>query len=45
MIRPFGAAPLLEQACAMGDIFTELEAKLKRLEQFEKEAMDEMAPS
>jgi adenylate cyclase len=29
----------------MGDIFAELEAKLKRLEQFEKESMDEMAPS
>jgi adenylate cyclase len=29
----------------MGDIFSELEAKLKRLEQFEKEAMIDMAPS
>jgi adenylate cyclase len=29
----------------MGEIFTELEAKLKRLEQFERGAMEEMAPS
>ncbi|KAH8727810.1 hypothetical protein GQ44DRAFT_769873 [Phaeosphaeriaceae sp. PMI808] len=45
MMRPFGTAPLLEQACNMGDIFADLEAKLKRLEQFEKEALDDMAPS
>jgi adenylate cyclase len=45
MMRPFGAAPLLDQACHMGDIFSELEAKLKRLEMFEKEAMIDMAPS
>jgi adenylate cyclase len=45
MVRPFGAAPLLEQACHMGEIFSELEAKLKRLEQFERGAMEEMAPS
>ncbi|KAI2485941.1 PP2C multi-domain protein [Pyrenophora tritici-repentis] len=45
MIRPFGAAPLLQQACHMGDIFTELEAKLKRLEEFERGAMEGMAPS
>jgi adenylate cyclase len=45
LIRPFGTAPLLEQACPMGDIFIELEAKLKRLNQFETEALDEMAPS
>jgi len=44
-IRPFGSAPLLEQACAMDDIFAELEAKLKRLELFEAEAMATMAPS
>jgi adenylate cyclase len=44
-MRPFGAAPLLEQACHMGDIFTELDAKLKRLEEFEREAMEGMAPS
>jgi adenylate cyclase len=29
----------------MGDIFAELDAKLKRLEQFEQEAMFDMAPS
>ena len=29
----------------MGDIFAELDAKLKRLEQFETEAMEGMAPS
>jgi hypothetical protein len=29
----------------MGDIFEELQGKLKRLEQFEEEAMDGMAPS
>ncbi|KAL6156846.1 hypothetical protein ACJBU6_04432 [Exserohilum turcicum] len=45
LIRPFGAAPLLQQACHMGDIFTELEAKLKRLEEFERGAMEGMAPS
>lgn len=45
MIRPFGAAPLLQQACHMGDIFEELKAKLNRLEQYEAEAMEGMAPS
>ncbi|KAF1832424.1 PP2C-domain-containing protein [Decorospora gaudefroyi] len=44
-IRPFGAAPLLEQACHMGDIFAELDAKMKRLEEFERGAMEGMAPS
>ncbi|KAF1848276.1 PP2C-domain-containing protein [Cucurbitaria berberidis CBS 394.84] len=44
-IRPFGSAPLLEQACHMGDIFAELDEKLKRLEQYEAEAMEGMAPS
>lgn len=29
----------------MDDIFAELAAKLKRLEQFEAETMDDMAPS
>lgn len=29
----------------MGDIFEELQAKLARLEQFEKEAIVDMAPS
>jgi adenylate cyclase len=29
----------------MGDIFTELDAKLKRLEEFERGAMEGMAPS
>jgi adenylate cyclase len=29
----------------MGDIFAELEAKLKRLEMFEREAIVDMAPS
>jgi len=29
----------------MGDIFSELEAKLKRLEEFEREAAVDMAPS
>jgi adenylate cyclase len=29
----------------MGDIFSELEAKLKRLEQFEQGALEDMAPS
>jgi adenylate cyclase len=45
MVRPFGAAPLLEQACHMGDIFAELEAKLQRLAMFEKDAIEDMAPS
>ena len=45
MIRPFGSAPLLQNACHMGDIFSELEAKLKRLEEFEREAAVDMAPS
>ncbi|KAJ4375234.1 hypothetical protein N0V83_002320 [Neocucurbitaria cava] len=44
-VRPFGSAPLLQQACHMGDIFAELDAKLKRLEQYEAEAMEGMAPS
>lgn len=29
----------------MGDIFAELDAKLKRLEEFEKGAIEGMAPS
>lgn len=29
----------------MGDILSELEAKLKRLEQYEAEAMEGLAPS
>ena len=45
MVRPFGAAPLLEQACHMGDIFSELEAKLKRLEEFERGAIEGMPSS
>ena len=45
MVRPFGTAPLLEQACHMGDIFAELEGKLKKLKQFEDEAAIDMAPS
>ncbi|KAF1916408.1 hypothetical protein BDU57DRAFT_450275 [Ampelomyces quisqualis] len=45
MMRPFSAAPLLDQACHMGDIFADLEAKLKRLEMFEREAIVDMAPS
>jgi adenylate cyclase len=44
-ILPFGSAPLLEQACHMDDIFAELDAKLKRLEEFERGAMEGMAPS
>jgi adenylate cyclase len=44
-MRPFGSAPLLQQACHMGDIFAELEAKLKRLEEFERGAIEGMAPS
>jgi adenylate cyclase len=45
MVRPFGAAPLLEQACPMGEIFKELQGQLNRLKMFEEEAMDGMAPS
>lgn len=45
MMRPFGSGTLLQQACHMGDIFAELEAKLKRLEQFEQAALVDMAPS
>jgi adenylate cyclase len=45
LVKPFGSAPLLEQACHMGDIFSELTAKLKRLEEFERGAMEGMAPS
>ncbi|KAL5113515.1 hypothetical protein ACEQ8H_008600 [Pleosporales sp. CAS-2024a] len=44
MIRPFGAAPLLQQACHMGDIFSELEEKLARLAMFERMAAKDMAP-
>jgi adenylate cyclase len=45
LVRPFNSGALLQQACHMGDIFLELTAKLKRLEQFEQEAMADMAPS
>jgi adenylate cyclase len=45
LVRPFNSAPLLQQACHMGEIFLELAAKLKRLDQFEQEAMADMAPS
>ncbi|KAJ6192791.1 phosphatase 2C-domain-containing protein [Bipolaris maydis] len=44
-MRPFGSAPLLQQACHMGDIFAELEAKLQRLAEFERGAIEGMAPS
>jgi adenylate cyclase len=45
MVRPFGAAPLLEQACHMGDIFAELEAKMKRLALLEREVAVDLAPA
>ncbi|KAG9206444.1 cysteinyl-tRNA synthetase [Epicoccum nigrum] len=45
MMRPFGSGTLLQQACQMGDIFSELQAKLARLEQFEQGAITDMAPS
>jgi adenylate cyclase len=45
LVRPFNSGSLLQQACHMGDIFLELTAKLKRLEQFEQETMADMAPS
>ncbi|KAH6644112.1 hypothetical protein C7974DRAFT_407818 [Boeremia exigua] len=45
MMRPIGSVPLVQQAGPMGDILTELAAKLKRLEQFEQAAMVDMAPS
>lgn len=45
MMRPFGSGTFVQQACNMGDIFSELQAKLARLEQFEQGAIEDMAPS
>ncbi|KAF2115465.1 hypothetical protein BDV96DRAFT_80210 [Lophiotrema nucula] len=38
MVRPFGSSPLLQQACPMADILSELQAQLKELQQFKEEA-------
>lgn len=46
LVRPFGASePLLRNACEMGDIFAELKAKLDRLQEYEREGLEGMAPS
>jgi len=38
MVRPFGQASLLEQACPMSDILVELQSQLSELQQFKDEA-------
>ncbi|KAF1963402.1 hypothetical protein CC80DRAFT_4847 [Byssothecium circinans] len=38
MIRPFGKGSLLEQACPMSDVLTELKCQLSELQQFKEEA-------
>ncbi|KAF2200568.1 PP2C-domain-containing protein [Delitschia confertaspora ATCC 74209] len=38
MVRPFGTAPLLQQACPMQDILGELAASLKELQRFREDA-------
>ena len=43
MVRPFGQAPLLEQACPMSDIIGELQAQLAELAQFKEEAAAQFA--
>ncbi|KAF1979523.1 PP2C-domain-containing protein [Bimuria novae-zelandiae CBS 107.79] len=38
MVRPFGQTPLLQQACPMSDIISELQLQLAELQQFKEEA-------
>ena len=42
MVRPFGQRPLLEQACPMADILTELQSQLQELQQYKDEAASGM---
>ncbi|OCK75710.1 PP2C-domain-containing protein [Lepidopterella palustris CBS 459.81] len=45
LIRPFGSVPILQQACPMEDIFTELTNQLKDLQAFKAEASFMIAPA
>ncbi|KAF2012161.1 PP2C-domain-containing protein [Aaosphaeria arxii CBS 175.79] len=42
MVRPFGQNSLLQQACPMADILTELQAQLKELQQFKDDASSQI---
>ncbi|KAF2878145.1 hypothetical protein BDV95DRAFT_600823 [Massariosphaeria phaeospora] len=42
MVRPFGSAPLLQQACPMGDIISELQASMQELQQYKDEASSQL---
>ncbi|PSN64321.1 PP2C-domain-containing protein [Corynespora cassiicola Philippines] len=42
MVRPFGSCPILEQACPMSDIISELQAQLAELQQYKDEAASQM---
>jgi adenylate cyclase len=43
MVRPFGQASLLEQACPMADILVEVQSQLSELKQFKEEAASQFA--
>ncbi|KAF2240879.1 PP2C-domain-containing protein [Trematosphaeria pertusa] len=43
MVRPFGQYPLLEQACPMADILSELQSQLSELQQYRDEASSQFA--
>jgi adenylate cyclase len=43
MVRPFGQAPLLQQACPMSDIISDLQLQLAELQQFKEEAASQFA--
>ncbi|KAF2711417.1 PP2C-domain-containing protein [Pleomassaria siparia CBS 279.74] len=42
MVRPFGSCPILEQACPMSDILTDLQFQLAELAQYKEEASSQM---
>lgn len=42
MVRPFGSRPILEQACPMADILSELQAQLKELAQYKDDASSQI---
>jgi adenylate cyclase len=42
MVKPFGSCPILEQACPMTDILSELQAQLKELALYKEDASSQM---
>jgi len=45
MVKPFGSGPMLQQACPMADILSELAGRLQELEQFKQEASTGLVPA